>query len=82
MDGTTRWHGICLGGPYNRKHITEHERSVRVAIDTDGKKPGVMRAIPAMQASSPHQKVWFGTYNWSDSQNAWIWDSASISETR
>lgn len=58
-------YGLCVGGPFNKKHMAHATLDYRVAVNRVTKK-----GIPAMQATAdPHLK--FGTYTFDG--KAWQW---------
>lgn len=63
-------YGLCVGGPFHKKHMAHATESYRVAVNRVTKK-----GIPAMQASTdPDLK--FGEYRWEN--GGWAWHTAPV----
>lgn len=66
-----RFAGECIGGPFDGKHVINDRPYLRVPKFTKVKSIdlSVIRAPP-----EPY--VIYGTYNWDDRSERWIWDES------
>lgn len=79
MDMPKHYHGVCVGGPFDCKHLSEAGVLVStVAVERDNPK----RSIPAQQASTVERPCLFGDYLFDETGKAWVWDDSSLRETR
>lgn len=78
MNGITRWHGICRGGPYNKRHVTEFRTVFAVGIDMDDPQK---RTVPGLQGRTKRYNARFGVYRWNETDGAWDWDGSRLTQT-
>lgn len=64
------FHGKCVGGPFDGKHLIYHAPTLPVALDAVSGRALVAQVGPSVA----HPKIVWKAYEWRYDLQKWVWD--------